>query len=269
MKEHNLDSWHEFQGEIGKLIANQKDKEQKGTHYSDLLFRGQTNASWALETTLERWAGTDILLLRHFADLSLIHEEVESLTSQRWEIPTYSGFEEELSSDVLRYPIPGQLYEFLVYLRHHGFPSPLLDWTVSPYIAAYFAFRTAKPNRPVAIYAYQEYAGRGKGGWAEDPRICHLGRHVRTHPRHYLQQSQYTVSIEGNREELKYCPHERAFEASLFKKQDLLWKFTLPSELRAEVLRYLHLHNMTAYSLLGSEEALMESLAIQRFVLNS
>jgi hypothetical protein len=31
-------------------------------------------------------------------------------------------------------------YDFMTRLRHHGFPSPLLDWPQSPYTAAFFAF---------------------------------------------------------------------------------------------------------------------------------
>jgi len=254
----NLDSWSDFCIEVDSLYEGQRKLRANGGRHSALLFRGQPDSSLALRTTLERWSGSETCLFRdyHLHVLSVVRE-IEARTGLQWDIPDYPEYERELSTDKPTYLIAGEPYNFLVYLRHHGFPSPLLDWSASPFIAAYFAFRSAAASSRVAIYAFQEYAGGGKGGWAAAPHIHGLGPHVRTHPRHFIQQSQYTVAYNGAGRERAYCPHERIFADRSRGNSDRLWKFTLPAEARKDALQYLQRHNVTAYSLFTSEEALM------------
>lgn len=66
----------------------------------------------------------------------------------------------------------------------------------------------------------------------------------------------------------RYCPHEEIFESPSYDPQDLLWKFELTGSLRPEALGYLHSHNPTDYSLFGSEESLMDTLAARAFILS-
>jgi hypothetical protein len=45
-------------------------------------------------------------------------------------------------------------------------------------------------------------------------------------------------------------------------------KFTIPAAERPKVLRLLDAYNLNAFSLFGSEESMMETLAIREFCLN-
>jgi hypothetical protein len=258
-RERNVNSWEEFEEQlrdIGKQVESQ------------LFFRGQSNSSWPLSSTLDREpCGARTLFKDYYHAISKANTEIESLTNKEWDIPDYPTVEkwvteyDEFSLKLSFGQFPA--YSYMVHLRHHGFPSPLLDWSRSPYVAAYFAFckvRNDNAQEPkVSIHVFSEPRFRLSGN--QMPLIFRLGPYVKTHRRHFLQQCDYTLCVRFD-DEWRFAQYQEVFEYPN-QSQWRFWKFNIPYSERAKVLKSLDQHNLNAFSLFGSEESLMDTMAIR------
>jgi hypothetical protein len=260
-----LSSWEAFEA---ALAERQADFETRAGYRTALLFRGHADAGWGLDTTLERAGQRGMKLSEYHRVISTMKAEVESFTERAWEIPAFPAVREAFSDydrgsrELWQGNYPA--YDFLTHLRHHGFPSPLLDWSRSPYVAAFFAFR--RPERDsefVSIFLYDERPANIKSSDSRDPIIHRFGPNVRTHRRHFLQQSEYTVAARFDRE-WEFAPHKAVFDLNA-ENQDLLTKFDISVSERNKVIKRLDSFNLNASSLFGSEDSLMETLATRRF----
>jgi hypothetical protein len=272
--EQDLPNWESFHEEIQKLRTKYDNPN------SPLLFRGQGNSEQRLTTTLERAGCEGMSFDNYYVLVSRIRPALETFTGVKWDVPDH-GMEISISfRDIRMFSLnlsfpEVELYRYLVYLRHHGFPSPLLDWSQSPYVATFFAFRSSilRPQNTGpekrSIYVYCETPKGSKGGAVGAPIIRPLGAYVRSHPRHFRQQSDYTVcGAFDDKVGWRFHPHEDVI-GSRGDKQDVLWKFNLPSSESTKVLQVLNEYNLNAFSLFDSEETLLETMWFREHVLRS
>lgn len=257
-----LDSWQDFEDAAKQEIA--------GEIYYDVprhtIFRGHTNADWHLETSLERMIGENMLFEHYFRLIKKIQTKIETFTNQTWELPSYEDFQKNIDST---HNLDNQTYTYMTYLRHFGFPSPLLDWTKSPFIAAYFAFRNVSKSKvdKVAIYMYTVLHDSYGIYLSNYSYIFPIEKSPRNNKRHELQQGIYTICLKEENDNIYISNHERSgININDEQRDPRVTKFILPASERMNALSALNAYNINSYSLFGTEESLLESLFLERYI---
>ena len=105
-----------------------------------------------------------------------IKPAIETFTGAEFHLPSRRDVDEGCREYDRFEWVLRDLITYMAHLRHGGFPSPLLDWTRSPYVAAHFAFSRARHEGDVAIYAYRERPNNMKIGGSDSPRSLALDR---------------------------------------------------------------------------------------------
>ncbi|HIJ70328.1 MAG TPA: FRG domain-containing protein [Planctomycetes bacterium] len=253
MEERTLKSWEEFEQALAEIDNETKRLQgQASSNVSYPLFRGVGDSKYHLESTLDR-IKKEMKLSGYITKVKIAREYVATCIGTKWDLNKKIFCEKDLE-------LPA--YEFMAYLRHNGFPSPLTDWTKSPYIAAFFAFRDINSEAEhVSIFFYREYCGNAKEWSGNEPRIHTIGPSIKTARTHFLQQSEYLFCVKPNSEnEWIFADYE---QVPPYKDQNIMTKYNIPGSERKEVLKKLDSMNITAYSLFGSEPSLMETLALR------
>lgn len=107
---------------------------------SQVIYRGQAKSDWTLQATLDRARPGG------FAnDEERAQYQAQLLADFRREAIGLEHFSQRESPE-------GEALELLA--RHHGLPSMILDWTRSPFVAAFFAFSGSldETTEHVAVY---------------------------------------------------------------------------------------------------------------------
>ena len=223
------------------------------------VYRGQESSKWGLETSLERYCNEKFHLDAYNRVLGRIAPSISGLIGKRLKDEDWN-YESQLCYEP-------QNQSFMIYLRHHSFPSPLLDWSESIYIALFFAFFKAdvsNKNGTVAVYAsHNTFLSKNiamKG--TKTSRILQLGRYQDTDKRHFTQQAVYTVAVKEENDSWYYYSHNKAYEEEAHENCEIK-RWLLPIRLKDKVMKLLGEMNITPYTIYGNEEGLMQALAFE------
>jgi hypothetical protein len=253
MKKIRINSWAEFDSKIEAM------------QHREWLFRGHSDASWQLTTSLDRMFEDVQPIIKNAkgTDRTFARKDHEKLIIKSFQknANLYLSF---LPSDSLK-------LEWLAIMQHYGAPTRLLDFTLSPHIAAYFALAAGsgeccvfavnhlgikKQNmRLVSAKTYKEIQSKI---FTSNMRFIAVFDPDYGNERLVVQQGLFLVPSQVN----------VSFESILNEYQkkaveDICVKFIIPPDLRLRGLERLREMNITSASLFPGIDGFCKALRFQ------
>ncbi|EGQ7826055.1 FRG domain-containing protein [Vibrio parahaemolyticus] len=240
---------------------------------SQWVFRGQRCAEWGLMTSIER--------------------DLAGVDPSTFEMQIVEKFQQRAPHYIKYGTHPQGIVEWLALMQHHGAPTRLLDWTFSPYVAAYFALESASDD--CAIWAidyswlrtktivkimesnitnFQDREGMVTDTWFSkldfyDLMFNRREKMViplvpeRLNERQIIQQGLFLF---GSHRQYTFESNLEAYEEQELSKR--FYKFVLDKKVRNEALREQSLMNISAATLFPGLDGLSKSLSIETQLLS-
>ena len=231
--------------------------QENGDWGEGILYRWHEDSSWELASTLNRFIKGDVSVRDYNHWLDTIKPELQSFSGQK-----FDSVHQQTAGTNSTANTNTALTELLIYTRQHSFPSPVIDFTRSFYVALFFAvFKMQIPSRNAKrkfsiITTFADFIKLSKNIERINTGNIHF-----FHKRHYVQQAVYLYNIagtlsnktnnEGSGEEPKYTQITEQF----FRK------YSVPITERVNIIEELNLMNINPYTLFETDDALMQTLA--------
>jgi len=242
--------------ELNSYVELMINRAHLDMHDVTMIFRGQANSAWTLQPTLLR-----LLMDPDKLTIKLSIEDIVDL-----ELKSFKNFKQRAhlfhNSSIISNE--NDIVALITLMQHYGAPTRALDWSISPYVALYYAV-SGGFDTDGAIWFFccwelvkkmeqlygKEYIPSKENyiKMARDPNvqpIMYISDRDKLTDRMINQQGLFTVcqNVLGD--------HAYSIGNVLSEFKDIrnwLWKIVIPKEHKIQFLAKLHAMNITGASL--------------------
>lgn len=219
------------------------------------IFRGQAKP-WRLRTSFHRTGRADLYRYSFEDDIPHLHRNLSARTRHFYDLKD-----------------PSQNGAFYNLVQHHGYPTPLMDWTYSPFVGAFFAYKSvtnaeavrAADDIKVRVLVFDEREWRSHFGQVQNlntrhPHFSVLKALAIGNERMVPQQALSTLT---NVDDIEAYIRTRELERNVTYLQAI----DLPASSRSRVMQELSLMGITAGSMFPGLDGACEELRERFFTL--